>query len=286
MIPSKTIRLLGAHVSASGGAHNAVDNGEAIGCAAIQIFTKNQRQWFAPPLSQREVDLFRVKRAESGIKSIVAHGSYLINLCSAHEKIMIASVNSLVEEFRRSESLGLLGVVFHPGSHGGQGESKGIHLIIEGINRLIEKTPEFKSKIILETTSGAGSHLGSTFEQLARIMDGVTEPARMGVCVDTCHIFSAGYELRTPKAYEETVGKLKSVIGLDKILVFHVNDSKFEFGSRKDRHEFIGKGRIGKKAFGFLVNDPRFVRVPMILEIPGEDAEFKRDLKLLRSLIK
>ncbi|MFH1760590.1 MAG: deoxyribonuclease IV [bacterium] len=282
----KNIPLLGAHVSAAGGVSNAIDNGEALKCAAIQIFTKNQRQWFAPELKPEESGLFRQKWSKSGIKSIVSHSSYLINLASPDDVLREKSIDSFIDEINRSDNLGLTGVVFHPGSHVGAGESKGLANVIKSINLIIEKTAESKSKIILETTSGQGSSLGYKFEHLRDIIAGIENKNRMGVCIDTCHIFCAGYDIRTGEEYEKTVKLLDSIITLKNIIAIHFNDSKNDFGSGKDRHECVGKGLIGKKAFELFMNDNRFEDIPKILEIPGGDKAFKKDLRILRGLIR
>ncbi len=281
-------KLIGAHVSTSGGVYNAIENGEILGCNAIQIFSRNQRQWDQPALSSQEICRFREQWKDSRLRCIVAHNSYLPNLASPSTEIVEKSLAAFEDEIRRAEALGLMGVVFHPGSHLGTGEKEGLKRIISNLDRVMEQTQGMKARLIVETTSGTGSNLGYRFEHISKIIGGVKDPSRMGICLDTCHIFCAGYDIRTQETYKAAVEAMKSAWGedLEKIMVIHFNDSQHELGSRKDRHERIGKGEIGKNAFGYFLNDYRFKNVPMILEIPGGDEAYTGDLNLLGGLIK
>ncbi|MCD6383373.1 MAG: deoxyribonuclease IV [Thermoplasmata archaeon] len=277
--------LLGAHVSAQGGVQNAPKRGAELECDAIAIFTKNQRQWRARPLKEEEIEGFKENMKRYGIKIALSHDSYLINLGSPKEETYKKSVEAFVDEIIRADQLDLPYLVFHPGSHLGEGEEWGLKKIAEGIEESLSKVPESRVMLLLETTAGQGTNLGYRFEHLAEIMDMVGEKNRMGVCFDTCHVFAAGYDIRSEEAYHETFDEFDSVIGLDKLKAFHLNDSKFPLGSKKDRHEHIGEGEIGIEPFRLLVNDPRFREHPMILETPGGDVWYSANLKLLRDLI-
>ncbi|HTR80426.1 MAG TPA: deoxyribonuclease IV [Bacteroidota bacterium] len=279
--------LLGAHMSISGGMYKAVERATSIGCTALQVFTKNNNQWSAKPLSDAEVENYRKKITAAGIAPVVAHDSYLINLCAVKPDILEKSRAALVDELTRCEQLGIQLLNFHPGAHGGAGEEEGIKRIIESLNIAHERTQGFKVLSVVEATAGQGTAVGYKFEHLAKIIDGVDEPHRMGVCIDTCHVFAAGYDIRTAKGYEETFGEFERIIGLDRLVAFHCNDSKKGLGSHVDRHEHIGKGMIGLEGFSLLMNDRRFARVPKILETPkSEDLhEDVENMKILKSLI-
>ncbi|MDD5382985.1 MAG: deoxyribonuclease IV [Candidatus Margulisbacteria bacterium] len=273
------MRLLGAHMSIAGGVDKAIDRGLSIGCTAIQIFVKNNNQWFGKPLSEEEISKFKKKQTVFTF----AHTGYLINLASAdpanHEK----SMKSMLQELELAEALGLPCTVLHPGSHLGQGEEAGLKLVARYLKDLLHQTKGYKIRVLLETTAGQGTNLGYKFEHLAEILDLVSEPGRTGVCFDTCHAFAAGYELRTAEGYHATWEEFAKVIGLDKLLAFHLNDSVSDLGSRKDRHEHIGKGKLGLEAFRLLMNDERFERLPMVLETP-KDPDLKQDIENLRTL--
>lgn len=280
--------LIGAHMSIAGGAYNALLSGKKVGCRTIQIFTKNNNQWNAKPLTQQEIEAFKKTREETGIGPIVAHNSYLINVASPDKALAKKSTEAMLIELERAEALGVSALVMHPGSHIGTGEKEGIKRIAQAIDYLHQKTPKFKVKIALETTAGQGSHLGYRFEQLAEIIDLTKDKKRLSVCLDTCHIFAAGYEIRTEAGYKKTIAEFDKLIGLDKLSAMHFNDSLKDFGSRVDRHEHIGKGKIGKAAFGFFMNDVRLENVPKLLEIPkDEEGKFDRmNLAVLRKLVK
>lgn len=283
MINSET--LIGAHVSISGGLFHAVERGEQIGCNAIQIFTKNQVQWRSSPFSNEALARFHQSLMNSSINAIVAHDSYLINLGAPDSQEREKSRLAFREEMDRAELLKIPYLIFHPGSHKGAGEQQGIQNIVESLDWMLKQRPDHHVQLLLETTSGQGANLGYAFDQLKQIIDTVDTPGRLGVCLDTCHIFAAGYDIRTRAAYEATMEKFDRVIGLDRLGAIHLNDSKKELGSRIDRHERIGEGKIGLTGFRCFMNDPRIKSIPKILEIPGDLPIFKLNLDLLKSLI-
>ncbi|MFC1813123.1 deoxyribonuclease IV [Thermodesulfobacteriota bacterium] len=280
--------LIGAHFSISGGLDNALYEAKSYHCNTLQIFTKNALTWKERTLSAKEIDLFEQAKARTGIKEIASHASYLINLATKDKKKHAMSIRGLKLEFARSSMLGIPCVVLHPGSHMGIGEKEGINLIADSINTVFSKTPDLQTRLLLETTAGQGSSLGNTFEHLASITDKVENSARIGVCLDTSHIFAAGFDIRTTPAYRKTIKLFDSIIGLDRLYLIHLNDSKKELGARIDRHEHIGKGFIGLKAFELFMNDERFRDIPKIIETPkeqgGKDWD-KINLERLRSLV-
>jgi deoxyribonuclease-4 len=278
--------IIGAHVSIAGGVENAVTNAMHLGCETFQIFTKNQNQWKEKIYTESEVELFRdhLNRQPISANLLAAHDSYLINLCSPDMELLDKSMVAFLQEAKRCLALGIPYLIFHPGSHVGKGEAWGIRTIAESINRVTEKLESDRIRFLLETTAGQGSNLGYRFEQLLQILEGVKYPDRLGICVDTCHIFAAGYDIRQEEDYVRTFRTLESVFGVDKIQAFHLNDSKNDFGSRVDRHETIGEGKIGLTAFQMLMQDPRFETVPGFLEIPGGDDAFKKDIQKLKKL--
>jgi deoxyribonuclease-4 len=279
--------LLGAHMSVAGGLSSAFERAYSIGINTMQVFTKNQNRWEQKPTPQAEVDRWFRLQAETGIGPVASHAAYLINLGSPDDALWARSANALADELTRAEQLGLLGVVLHPGAHTGAGEEAGISRIVAGLDRAHALTPGYKTLTLLETTAGQGSVLGYRFEQLQAMLHGAKEPARIGFCFDTCHVFAGGYDLRTPAAYAETMAEFDRVLGLDRLRCFHFNDSKKGLGSRIDRHDHIGTGLLGLASFGFILNDPRFAAVPKILETPkSEDMhEDVENLRLLRGLI-
>jgi deoxyribonuclease-4 len=279
------IGLIGAHISIAGGLDQAPSRGEEIGCTAIQIFTKNQVQWKARPLSSLEIVNYRQALANSSIQSVVAHNSYLINLASPEEKLLNKSRQAFVDEMDRAESLRIQSLIFHPGSYKNADENVGLRLIADSIDFVYQQRPDFRLKLLLETTAGQGTSLGYSFEQLKWIIDRIAHPDRVGVCLDTCHIFAAGYDIRSQLSYEKTFDRFDQVIGLEKLQAIHLNDSKKELGSRVDRHEHIGQGQIGLEAFRLIMNDLRFVNVPKLLETSGDLKKFKENLDLLKSLV-
>jgi len=287
---TKTTRngpLLGAHMSIAGGVGNALLLGNKVECEAIQIFTKSSRQWAAKPYSKEEIELFRFNRKETGITTVIAHDSYLLNLGSPDEALRKRSLAAFIDELERCEMLGVSHLVAHPGAHMGAGEAEGIKTIARSLNEIHKACPGFNTKITLEITAGQGSCLGYRFEQIGRMFDATSENDRLRVCFDTEHAFAAGYDIRTREGYERTFTEFDEAIGIERLAAFHLNDSKKELNSRVDRHEHIGKGQIGTEGFHLLLNDKRFWGLPMCLETPkGADLkEDRENLALLRSLI-
>lgn len=280
--------LLGAHMSIAGGVHTAIERAMAIGCSTMQMFVKNNNRWKGKPLTDDDVATYKELLSKSTITPVAVHDTYLINLCAADKEILAKSRHALTDELVRCERLGVHYLNLHPGSHMGRGEKEGLERIAESLNIVHDQTKGFGVLSVLETTAGQGTALGYRFEQLAAIIDQVEEKNRMGVCVDTCHIFAAGYDITTDEGYETTFREFDDILGLDRLVMFHVNDSKRELGSRVDRHEHIGKGRIGKKGFRFLMNDKRFQTIPKILETEkGPDMkEDVMNMNILRGLIR
>lgn len=268
---------LGAHMSIAGGLPRAVDRAKASRCQALQIFTKSVGQWRARALPPEEIARFRRRADETGIRPVVAHNSYLINLAAASPALRARSVAALGEELDRAESLGLEGLVMHPGSYTTGDEQEGLRFIGDGLVTLLGERPRARTMVLLEQTAGQGTNLGHRFEHIAAILDRVGGSPRVGVCLDTCHLLTAGYDLCTEAGYEDTFREFDRLVGLDRIKVFHLNDSKKPCGSRVDRHEHIGKGCLGLEPFRRLLNDPRFADLPMLLETPKlETPEGKR----------
>lgn len=285
MEKNKKKLLIGAHLSIEGGFYKAIERGASIGCTVIQIFTKSNRQWFAKPLEQKDIDAFKAAQKTTNITSITAHASYLINLASPKASVRTQSINALKKELDRCEQLGIDYLVLHPGSSVDQKEEKGIELIIEGINKALSQT-DSSTMLLLETMAGQGSSLGKTFEQLAIIRTKSAHTKRIGICLDTCHIFAAGYDFRTKATYEALWKTFDAIIGLQHLKVIHINDSKKELNCRVDRHEDIGKGEIGNDGFGFLFNDPRFFDTPKILETPKATlADDERNIATIKNLL-
>ena len=253
----------------------------------MQVFVKSNNQWRAAPFREGEPERFRKNLIESELGPVIAHDSYLINLCSPDSELWEKSVAALIIEMDRCEILGIPFLVTHPGAHTGSGEKAGLRRLARAINKIHLKRPRQKVKILLETTAGQGTGLGYRFEHLAWVLSHVRAPDRLGICLDTCHIFAAGYDLRTPKTYRATMREFDRTVGLGKLMAIHLNDSLKDFGSRVDRHAHIGKGKIGVEAFRAIMNDSRLSRVPMVLETPkGPDyAEDRTNLALLRSLV-
>jgi len=275
--------LLGAHMSIAGGLHLACEKGGALGCTAIQIFTKNERQWRAKPITDDDAKQFKAAVGTHKIQVAFAHDTYLHNLASPKPDLWRKSVDAFAEELERCERLGLDFLVSHPGSPGESGAEAGIARMREALAEILKRTSGFRSRILLETTAGQGATLGSRFDEMARILDGFDA---VGVCFDTCHVFAAGYDLRTRGCYDGVMEEFDRHIGLDKLRAFHVNDSKKDLGCRVDRHENLGQGCIGLDAFGFLMNDPKFQEVPKVLETPKENDMDAVNLAALRALVK
>ncbi|UCF64261.1 MAG: deoxyribonuclease IV [bacterium] len=265
---------------------NALHAGKKIGCDVVQLFSKNQMQWQAKALSSEEIVEFQKAIKETSVVPIAIHDAYLINLASQKQGIYRKSYEAFVDELKRSEQLHVPYLIMHPGSHLGTGESEGLSKIAKSLASAFEESGAGKTTILLETTAGQGTNLGYTFEQLRIIIEESGLQENIAVCVDTCHIFTAGYDIRTVDAWEKVKKQFDEVIGLEKLKVFHLNDSKREFGSKRDRHERIGKGEIGLAGFSALLNDPDLRMIPMIMEIPGGESAYAEDLILLRSLLK
>jgi deoxyribonuclease-4 len=287
---------LGAHLSIAGGLPRAIDRARALKCDALQIFTKSAGQWRARPLPDDEIVLFRQRVAETGIRPVVAHNSYLINVATSQPELREQSIAALREELDRAEVLGLDGLVMHPGSYTSGTEADGLRLIAEGLARLLDERPAMQTRILLEHTAGQGTNLGHRFEHLAEIIDRLGSTPRVGVCIDTCHLLAAGYDICAADGYQRTFQEFDRIVGIARIGAFHLNDSKKPCGSRVDRHEHIGKGCLGLEPFRLLLNDPRFADHAMLLETPkletpesrrrsDVDPYDARNLRALRKLI-
>lgn len=262
---------LGAHLSIAGGLPRAVDRAEASGCQALQIFTKSAGQWRARELPPEEIALFRRRLRQTKIRPVVAHNSYLINLAAADLALRARSIEALRDELDRAESLGLDGLVMHPGSFTSGTEAGGLRLIADGLAQILASRPDMKTRVLLEHTAGQGTNLGHRFEHLADIIDLLDGSPRVGVCLDTCHLIAAGYDICSEQGYQETFRQFGKIVGFARLKAFHLNDSKKPCGSRVDRHEHIGKGCLGLAPFRRILNDPRFAKLPMLLETPKED---------------
>ncbi len=282
--------LLGAHLSIAGGYHKAVEAASQLKMDCVQLFTKNNNQWRAKPISAGEIDEFRSALKDSGVRQPCAHDSYLINLASPNDELWEKSLEAFVVELERAEALGLIGVVMHPGSFTNSTEDAGLARVVKALDLAHRRTAGFQTLTLLETTAGQGTNLGHRFEQLARILNDLADSRRAAVCVDTCHIFAAGYAIGTPAEYAATLDEFDRIIGIERIRAFHLNDSIRELGSRVDRHARIGGGKLGMKPFRLLLNDPRFAGLPMYMETPkGEEAGEQLDainLRILRRLIR
>jgi deoxyribonuclease-4 len=279
--------LLGAHMSIGGGVHRAIERSCSIECTAMQMFVKNNMQWFARPLDRAEIKAFLRHAQRKQIEAAFAHSSYLINLAATNPQFHANSLRALAEELTRAHQLELPFLVLHPGAHLGAGEQAGLEKIIASLDAIWTVIPKVKTKIALETTAGQGSCLGDKFEHLATIIENVREPERLCVCLDTAHVFEAGYDIGTEAGVKKTFREFDRIIGLDRLSAIHLNDSKTARGSRVDRHEHIGKGQIGLDAFRFIMRARRLRKIPKVLETKkGEDlAEDVENMKTLRGLL-
>jgi deoxyribonuclease-4 len=278
---------LGAHVSTAGGVDQAITRATEAGMTACQIFTKNQRQWRAKPLDPAEAERFRDQWAASPIKLVVAHDSYLINLASGDDALWDQSRLAFRDELDRCQALGVPWLVTHPGAPKESGPAAGIVRVAEALNRIHAERPDDTVLTLLETTAGQGTTLGRTFEELAENIALVEDQSRVGVCFDTCHVFAAGYEIRDPVGYAETMARFDAILGLARLRAVHLNDSRFPFGSRRDRHAHIGEGELGLAAFANVMNDERLAGLPGILETPQDDPQDDvRNLATLRGLVR
>lgn len=280
---------IGAHMSAAGGLENAITIAVNAGCQTVQLFSANQRQWKTKRLSPDEIYVFKQTYADSGLAETVVHASYLINLAAINEETYKKSLVSLKDELTRCDQLGIDYAVLHPGAHMGEGEDTGVAKIVKSLNKVLDA--DWNCTLLLETTAGQGSSVGYKFEHLAAIIGGVNDASHLGVCLDTCHVFAAGYDIKSEKGYQQTIKDFDRIIGLEHLKVLHINDSKSDFGSHVDRHEHLGRGKIGKCGIAHIVNDNRLNKLPLILETPkgtspgGRDYD-KLNLATLRRLVK
>lgn len=282
--------LLGAHMSIAGGYYKAVESAAALGMQTVQLFTKSNNQWRAKPLTAEDIRAFQQSLRKTGLQIPCAHNSYLINLASPDPELWRRSVDALVIEVERAEALGLTGVVMHPGSFMDGTLEEGLRRIVLALDEVHRRTSGVRTQLWLETTAGQGSSIGYRFEHLAAILQGVHESERLGVCLDTCHVFAAGYSLHPLSDYQATFDEFDRLVGLPRIRAFHLNDSQKPLGSRIDRHAHIGEGCLGLEPFRHLLNDPRFAGLPMYLETAkgernGEDLD-AINLRTLQSLLK
>jgi deoxyribonuclease IV len=279
--------LLGAHVSVAGGVHKAIARGAELGCTVVQIFTKNASQWKARPLEQSEARDFKLERNRIGIMAL-AHDGYLINLGSPNPDLLLKSRASFREEMDRAEELEIPYLIMHPGSHVGSGEDAGLRSVVQSLNAMLKSTAGYRVSILLENTAGQGTALGYSFDHLRRIIQDSTAAERIGICLDTCHAFAAGYDLSNASGYESVMEELDAKIGLDRLKALHLNDCRKGLGQRVDRHEHIGKGKLGLECFRAIMNDSRLNRVPKFIETPKILNDQDMDpvnLGLLRSLV-
>ncbi|SFJ09586.1 deoxyribonuclease IV [Planctomicrobium piriforme] len=281
--------FLGSHLSISGGYYKAADAAAAYGMGTVQIFTKNNNQWRAKELSDEEIRAFQTAVREHKLQVPCAHDSYLINLASGNDELWEKSLEAFVIELERAEALGLAGVVMHPGSYVDTSEEAGLARIVTALDEVHRRTAGFKVGTWLEVTAGQGTNLGYKFEHLGEIISKSKQPERFGVCLDSCHLFAAGYGLKTKTEYKATMQQLDEHVGIDRVRAWHLNDSKKGQGSRVDRHEHIGEGCIGVEAFGFILNDPKFKKLPMYLETKKEKRDGEEmdavNLRVLQSLM-
>lgn len=277
---------LGTHVSIAGGMSRAIERGTELACEAIQVFVKNASQWQAKPLAQDEIERFRTAHLQSEIGPVVAHATYLINLCANKPENLEKSRAALRDELERCHQLGIPGLVVHPGAHLGAGVEAGLELVAESLRQVLSTLPDNSTRVLLENTAGQGTLVGYRLEHLATLRDLVGQPSRVGVCIDTCHAFAAGYALDDPAGYEEFLRTLIELFGGDEPSCWHLNDSRYALGAKRDRHANLGQGEISLAVFERLVHEPSQQDVPMILETPmGDDSEgHRRDLEILRSL--
>jgi deoxyribonuclease-4 len=271
-------------MSIAGGVDRALERAAAVGCTAVQIFTKSSNQWAARALPEDEVARFAATRGRAGFDAIVAHDSYLINLCSPDDALYQRSIAACVEELERCDRLGIAALIAHPGAHMGQGEEFGVRRMAAAIDIIHERLPDGRAALVLETTAGQGSTIGYRFGQIGAILAAVRRPERLGVCLDTCHVFAAGYDLRTAAGYAETWTQFDAEIGIGRLRALHLNDSKKDLGCRVDRHEHIGRGFLGLEAFRHLMNDGRIAHLPMVLETPKSD-DCHEDVENLTTLL-
>lgn len=278
---------LGAHMSISGGLHKAIERAVTSGCGTLQLFTRSSNQWKGKPVSDSDAALFRRSFAESGLHDIISHDIYLINLAAPPGDTRDKSLAAFADEMATCARLGINKIVMHPGSHTTDTPEAGLQRVIEAFDQLFREVPQYEGLVLLETTAGQGTNLGRTFEELQTIINGSNCPDRFGICFDTCHTFAAGYNTATREGYDDVMAQFDRLLGIERLHCFHFNDSKKGLGSRVDRHEHIGQGSLGLEPFRFIMNDPRFITIPKILETPkgDDDAMDQTNLALLRSLV-
>lgn len=265
-------------MSIAGGLHLAFERATEVGCDAMQIFVKNQRQWAGKPITDEDLKAWEQARASCHIDPVIAHNTYLINLGTSDDALWNKSIDAMTDELERCEALSIPGLVAHPGAHVGAGEKQGLRRIAQALDTIHKRTRRFKTRILLETTAGTGSNLGHRLEQLAELIGRVQHPDRLSICLDTCHMFAAGYDLSDPDGFAAAMDGIEKHLGFDRIRAVHVNDSQQPRGSRKDRHAGIGQGELGRSAFRMLVNEPRLAHAPMILETPKGTDDKGRNL--------
>ena len=279
---------LGAHLGIADGLPNAAHEARRIGCESLQIFSKSPQMWSGPPIAPAAAEEFRAAVGAEGLRATAVHHGYLANLGSPKAFVLRRSRTAFLDEVRRADLLGVDGLIFHPGAHLKSGADAGLRTIAESLRHVLEELPESRVRLLLENAAGQGTTLGSTFEELASVLHQVDRPDRLGVTLDTCHLFAAGCDFRDDRGYGELVDRVDSVLGLPTVRAFHLNDAKADLGSHLDRHENIGKGQIGLDGFRHLVNDPRWAETPGYLETPLDEHDYARyaaDLRTLRSLI-
>ncbi|MCL5268604.1 MAG: deoxyribonuclease IV [Bacteroidetes bacterium] len=280
--------LLGAHMSVAGGLYTAFERAQRVGCNAVQIFTKNSNQWNDPAISSDDVSKYREAENKSKVEIVVSHDSYLINLCSATDILLDKSRKAFAKEIERCAILGIKYMIFHPGAHTVMDRREAVKLVADSLNYAHSSTDGLDVVTLIETTAGQGTTVGSSFGEIAEMISLVKDKKRVGVCMDTCHIFAAGYDIRTDETYKATMNEFERTIGFGLLHTIHLNDAKKPLGSRVDRHEHIDKGQIGKTGFRLIMNDDRISSVPKILETPKGDDGYSMDivnLELLRSLV-
>ncbi len=282
--------LFGSHLSIAGGYYRAAQAAGALGLDTLQIFTKNNNQWAAKPLTAEDVAAFQREVNAAGLQQVCSHDSYLINLASPQEELWQKSLAAFIVELERAAALGLAGVVMHPGSHVDSSEAEGLARAAAGIQQAIDATRSLSVQVWIETTAGQGTNLGHRFEHLSELLQTIDRPERLGICVDTCHVVAAGYPLSSAGDYQATIATFDEIVGLDWVRAFHLNDSQKPLGSRVDRHEHIGEGYLGDEAFRLLINDRRFAKLPMYLETKKEQRDGEEmdavNLRRLKGLLK
>lgn len=284
--PKHESPLVGAHMSISGGLHLALERGAEFGCTTIQVFTRNQKQWNHKPLEKEEIALWNAARAETGIREIMCHDSYLINLGCPNSENLKKSQDAFEREIKRCQALDIDYLNFHPGAHLKDTEEKCIEQIAKSINKFADLTNGGKTRLLIETTAGQGTNVGHRFEQIAAIIALVDKKVPIGVCMDTCHTFAAGYDITTKSGWDKTLKEFDDVIGLKYLYAFHLNDSKHPLGSRKDRHENLGKGHIGIECFKVMMTHPKMKHLPKYLETPDGDLHWNDEINQLKKFAK